>query len=168
MIGNASNPMLAQAEQGIQAKVPANLQSALAKVIHAGVTIMYSPKIAQQRNEQLATMKDPVGSVGPGAARLMYNLYQQSKKTIPIPLIIPAAMIISMEYLDLLAKAGKVQITPDVIAKSVQSVVQATLPLLGLTPQKMAQLQQMSAQKSGGAAPAPAAPGILGSAQGGM
>ncbi len=158
--------MLAQAEQAIQAKIPPAMQANFEKVVHAGLTILYSPKLAQQRNAQLANVTDPAQLAGQGAARMVSNLFQQSGKKIPIPLIIPAAMVLAFEFLDLAAKAGKAQITPDLIAKATQAVADAILPLFGATKDKVA---QMTAQKAGApAAPAPApAGGIIGNAQAG-
>lgn len=163
MLGQASNPMLEQAEQGIQAKLPPDQQAALEKVIHAGLTILYSPKLTQQRNERIAATTDPVKDTAEGSARMMSNLFQQSGKKMPLPVIIPAAMILGFEYLDLLAKAGKADITPDLIAKASKAIGDAVLPLFGATPDKV---QAAIAQsKQGGAAPAPApSAGIIGTA----
>lgn len=176
MLGQASNPMLAQAEEGIRAKVPQELQSSLEKIVHAGLTIMYSPNLTQQRNERIATSKDPAKEAGEGAARMISNLYQQSGKKLPIPLVVPAAMIFAFEWLDLIAKTGKTQITPDLIAQTTKSVADAILPLMGITKEKLASLTQQ-AQQGGAQLPAagPAAPmptqapqGIMNRTSGGM
>lgn len=170
MLGQTSNPMLEQAEQGIQSKVPSNLQEPLSRVVHAGLTIMYSPQLAQQRNDHMAVSKDPAQDAGQGAARLISNLYQQSNKTMPVEVIVPASMIFAFEYLDLVAKAGKVQITPDLIAQATQAVADAVLPLLGVTKDKLAGMIAQSqrggtpGQSSAPAAPTPSA-GIIGNAQ---
>ena len=170
-LGTASNPMLAQAEEGIAAKMPANLSDSFSKVIHAGLTIIYSPKLSDQRNARIAATHDPVKEAADGAARLVSNLYQQSGKKLPIPLVVPAAIIFGFEWLDLLAKAGKAQITPDLIAQTTQAVADAVLPLMGITKDKLAQL--MAKAQAGGAqtgvdpqTPAPPA-GIIAGAQGG-
>lgn len=175
MIGQASNPMLEQAEQGIQSKVPQELQAGFEKVIHAGLTIIYSPKLSQQLTARLAASTDPVREAGEGAARLISNLYQQSGKKLPVALVVPAAMVFAFEYLDLVAKAGKAEITPELIASATQAVADAVLPLMGITKDKLAQLIAQS--KQGGAqAPAAGAPtapvpapsaGIIGKAQAG-
>lgn len=171
MLGQASNPMLQQAEDGIKAKVPQNQQDALDKVVHAGLTILYSPKLAQQRNERIAATTDPVKDAGEGAARMMSNLFQQSGKKMPLPVIIPAGMILALEFLDLLAKAGKAQVTPDLIAKVSKAVADSLLPLFGATPDKVQQAmaQSKGAQPPAGqpVAPAPVPTGIIGRAQGG-
>lgn len=170
MLGQASNPMLAKAEDGIQSKVsPAN-QANLAKVIHAGLTIMYSPKLTEQRNQMIATSQDPAKDAGQGAARLVSNLYQQSGQKMPQQLIVPAAMIFAFEWLDLVSKAGKVQITPDLIAQTTQEAGNAVLPMFGVTPDKLNQMR--AAAQQGGTQPPSQAPaaapagGIISSAMG--
>lgn len=159
MLGQASNPMLEQAEQGIIDKVPANLKDGMDRVIHAGLTIMYSPKLTQARNERIANSTDPVKEAAEGSARLMLNLYEQSGKKLPVALVAPGAMVFAFEYLDLLAKAGKAQITPDLIAQVTQATGAAALKLMGIGQE---QIEQLQAQQ------APAKPtGIIASAQGG-
>ena len=162
MLGKASNPMLEQAEQVIQAKLPANMQPALQQVVNAGLTVMYSPQTAQARKQAIMNTKDPITESGEGAARLISNLFQQSNKTMPPGVIVPAATVFAFEYLDLMAKAGKVTITPDIIANSTQAVIAAVLPLMGVTPAK---LQAMIAQaKQQSSTPNPSS-GILSAAQ---
>lgn len=167
MLGKASNEMLSKAEQGIQSKLPANMQAALQKVVAAGLTIMYSPQLQQQRQAMIQKSGDPAQEAGQGAARLVSNLYQQSNKTMPPDVIVPAATIFALEFLDLLAKVGKVQITPDLIAQTTQNVADAVLPLIkgpgfeqGVTQDKLAQALAMAKQKQQGSS------GIINQAQG--
>ena len=168
MLGKSSHDMLAQAEQGIQAKVPQELQTALQKVLNAGATILYSPKLSAQLKQKIAATTDPVKDASEGAARMISNLYQQSNKTIPVALIVPAAMILAFEYLDLVAKAGKAQITPQMIAQTTTAVGDTVLPLFGVTKDKLAQMVAQAKSQGGTAQPAAPAPaGIIGSAQAG-
>lgn len=171
MLGKASNPMLEKAEQAIQAKLAPKLQEPFQRVIHAGLTIMYSPQLAQQRQQRIASGTNPAQDAAQGAARLVSNLFQQSGKTLPLPLIVPAVMMFAFEYLDLVCKAGKAQITPDLISSTTTAVGDAVMPLFRITPDKLHQIMQERGKNgvhpaAGGAAPAPAA-GILGSAQAG-
>ena len=160
MLGHPSNAMLKQAEQGIENKVPAQSKSAFTRVVTAGLTILYSPQMEQMRAQRMAQVQDPAKDAGQGAARMLSNLYEQSKKTMPVEVMVPAAMIFAFEFLDLLAQAGKAQITPDLIDKTTQAVGDAVLPMFGVTPDK---LQQMIAQAQ------PKKPsGIIAGAQGGM
>lgn len=155
MLGQASSPMLAKAEQGIQAKVPQKLQADLERAVHAGLMILYSPKLKADLQKKLAATTDPVTDAARGAAHMLSNLFQQSGKRIPPAVMVPAAGILAFEYLDLLAKAGKVQITPDIIDKTAIAVSDALLPAMGITPEKM---QQALAQAKQGGGPAGAVP----------
>lgn len=173
MLGQTSNPMLSQCEQGIQAKVPANMQTNFMKVVHAGLTIMYAPQTKDLLQKGIAASNDPAKEAAAGATRLISNLYQQSGKTLPIALVVPTAMIFAFEYLDLVAKAGKAQITPDMISTTTTAVSDALLPLLGVTKDKLASMAAAAKQQQpqgGASAPqAPAAPapgGIIAGQQG--
>lgn len=177
MLGHTSNAMLAKAEEGIQSQVPQNLQGALKKTVDAGLTVMYSDNLAKQRNERLANGGDPANDAGQGAGRLIGNLYQQSGQKMPPEVIVPAAMIFAFEYLDLVEQAGKVQVTGDIIAQATKAVANAVLPMFGVTPEKLQELQGLAGSKQGGAAAPQAAPGapaspapagIIGAAQAGQ
>ena len=166
MLGQTTNPMLAKAEEGIQAKVKPAMQANLSKVVHAGLTIMYSPQMADARNKHLSEVTDFVGEAGKGSARMIYNLYLQSKKKMPLDIVVPACMIFAFEYLDLIEKAGKIKVTPDVISQVTQGVSEAVLPMFGVTPEKMATLMQQTQQKQA-QGQTPAKPqGIIAGAQG--
>lgn len=143
MLGHPSNTMLKQAEQGIESKVPEQSKGAFSKVVTAGLTILYSSQMEQMRAQRMAQVQDPAKEAGEGAARMLSNLYEQSKKTMPVEVMVPAAMIFAFEFLDLLAQSGKAEITPDLIDKTTQSVGDAVLPLFGVTPDK---LQKMIAE----------------------
>jgi hypothetical protein len=164
MLGKTTNLMLEKAEEGIQAKVKPAMQANLSKVVHAGLTIMYSPQMADARNKHLNEVTDFAAEAGKGSSRMIYNLYLQSKKKMPLDIVVPACMIFAFEYLDLIEKAGKIKVTPDVIAKATQSVSDAVLPMFGITPDKMNKLVQQSQQKQGQTPPKPQ--GIISGAQG--
>jgi hypothetical protein len=161
MLGKASNALLEQAEQGVQSKIAPSQQAAFGRIVHAGLTIMYAPQLAQQRQQRMASVTDPVSDAAQGAARMMSNLYQQSGKKMPTDLIVPAALVLGYEWLDLLAHAGKAQITQQLIEQATQAIAQSVLNLMGLTPDKIAQLKAQAQ----GAQPAQA--GIIAQAQGG-
>jgi len=161
MIGQASNPLLAKVEQGVQAKVPPALQDGLSRVVHAGMSILYAPTLKAQLQQRIAQTKNPAQEAGQGAARMITELYAQSKKTMPGALIMPAAMIFALEYVDLLAKAGKAQVTPSLIDQLTQTVSDSVLQAMGITKDK---LQQIIAARQGGAAPGAVAPPAAASA----
>jgi len=147
MLGQASNPMLAQAEKGIESKVSPKLKPAFDKVVQAGLTIMYSPKLQTEMKKNLASTTDFADAAGKGASRLISNLYMQSNKAKQVQdVAVPACMIFAFEYLDLAEKSGKVQVTPELISKATQAVSDAVLPMFGMTQDKIQSLMQQRQQ----------------------
>ncbi len=175
-LGHTHDKMLAQAEQNIQAKVLPQYQQILAQVVNAGLSIMYSQQNAQQRSKHIQESKDPVMEAANGAARLCVVINDQSKKGGRPPTPHPehiypnAAMIFAFEYLDLLAQAGKAQITPDLISKTTAATADAILPVLGIKKDILNNMINAS-QKSQGKptipdqAPPATSGGILANAQ---
>jgi hypothetical protein len=164
MIGQASNQMLAKMEQEIQAKIPQNLKAGFERVIHAGMSILYSQNLNQQLKQRIAQTKDPITEAADGAARMVTVLYSQSKKTMPTELLMPAAMVFAIEYVDLLAKAGKAQITPQFIGELAQAVTESVMKAMGISKEKLKQVMaERTAQINQGAQPQQA--GIIGGAK---
>lgn len=158
MLGKSSSPLLAKAEAALVAKIPPALRGAFQKVLSAGMAILYAPDLQAKLKQKLATT-DPVQSASQGCVTLAGELWKQSKYSIPKPLMVPALLSFAFEYLDLAAKAGKVQITPDVIAQVTQLATQNYLKATGANVP--------GAQPQGAAAPAPVQPpagGIVGGA----
>jgi hypothetical protein len=159
MLGKTTNPLLQKTELGIQAKLKPQLQMPLQRTVTAGLEIMYGGdyKIMLQ---QLSKSPDYPHNVGEGAAKLVGILYHQSKNTMPMSIAVAAATIFMCEGLDFLEKAGKLKVTPDLLAETTQDMGASVLQLFGVTQDKM---QQMMAQKQG-ATPPPA--GIINAARG--
>lgn len=173
MLGKATNPLLQKTEQAILAKVKPELQSGMQRTVTAGLQVMYGSK-TNLMTQQLGKSPDYAHNVGEGAAKLLGILYQQSKKTMPLSIGVPAAMIFTCEGLDFLEKAGKLQVTPDLLSQATQEMGASVLQLFGVKPEQMQ--QAIAQQEAKGAAPTasptpatpsgPPAQGIVGAAQG--
>ncbi len=153
MLGQPSSPILAQAEQAIQAKIPQQLQNEFQSILKAGLTIMQAPQLAQTMKHRLMSDTNPIKTAGEGAARMMAEINKQGGNIFSNPqygpLAMPCALMFAYEYLDMSSKVGKIQITPQVLSHTVQSVGHAMLPLFGVTPDKMhSMIAQAHAQKS--------------------
>ena len=122
MLGTTHNKLLAKAEQAIQDKVPAAMQGALQKAVHAGLTIMYSPYGTKAISQLIAKHGDPESAVAEGAAKLVGEMYKQSKGTMSMKIGVPAATILMCEGLDFLEKSGKLTVTNDVIAEATKDL----------------------------------------------
>lgn len=161
MLGKTTNPLLQQTEQAILQKVKPELKLPLERTVTAGLQVMYGkPEVLIQ---QLAKSEDFAHNVGEGAAKLVGVLYGQSKKTMPVSIAFPAATIFMCEGLDFLEKAGKLKVTPELLAEATQDMAASVLQLFGITPDKM---REAMAQKGQQPPAAPPAQGIVGAAQG--
>lgn len=174
MLGKTTNPLLQKTEQAVLAKVQPNLQMALQRTVSAGLHIMYGSK-GNILAQQLSKTPDYAHNVGEGAAKLVGILFHQSKNTMPMNVAVPAATIFMCEGLDFLEKAGRVQVTPELLAETTQDMGASVLQLFGVTQDKMQQMiAQKAAQGSPGQAQAGASPmaaptpppGIINAAQG--
>ena len=148
-IGKASNPQLRQAEQALAAKIPPPLRPPFAKVIAAGLQILYSPQLRGQLVKKLQD-GNPVKDAADGAVRLTAELFKQSNGTLPKPLVVPAVMIFAFEYLDLAEQAGKLKVDTKVIAETARLASENVLRLAGLTDDTLRQVSRTAAgQKPG-------------------
>lgn len=148
-IGKASNPQLRQAEQALAAKIPPPLRPPFAKVIAAGLQILYSPKLRDQLARKLEA-GNPVKDAADGGVRLTAELFKQSNGTLPKPLVVPAVMIFAFEYLDLAEKAGKLKVDTKVITETARLASENVLKLAGLTDDKLRQASQAAAGQQPG------------------
>ena len=145
MLGKTTNPLLQQTEQAILQKIKPELKLPLERTVAAGLQVMYGkPELLIQ---QLSKSEDFAHNVGEGAAKLVGVLYGQSKKTMPVSIAVPAATIFMCEGLDFLEKAGKVKVTPELLAEATQDMGASVLQLFGITQDKMREaLAQKGAQ----------------------
>jgi hypothetical protein len=179
MLGKTTNPQLQAVEQAVQTKVPPELNSAFQRIVAAGEKVMYAPETRHLLQSQLSQKGAPADLAGQGVAKLMGLLFKESKGTMPMKAAIPAAQVLLCEALDFMEKAGLVQVGDDLIAEATKDMMAYLLQIFGF---KKAQIDQymhagMASQGStdgtmpasadaGGGAQAPAAGGIINSAQG--
>lgn len=159
-LGKTTIPLLQMAEQKLQQSVKPQFQQALQMVVHAGLTILYSPGLQATLQHHLKNLSNPAQEGGTGAARMMGELQKQAKGKIPTPVLMPAAIILLCEYFDLLSKVGKVQVTPDLLAQASQIAAQTMLNASGI---KQSDVQRMIAkQQSKAGQSSPPTGGIIG------
>lgn len=140
MLGKATNPLLQQTEQAIQQQVPANLQMPFQRSVAAGMTLLYSPALHQQMVQKLDTTPNPAENASLGAVNLTGTLLNQSKGQMPVSIAAPVAMILLCEILDFIAQAGKIQITPDIVAQAAHSVSEHMLAMLKISQNQLHQV----------------------------
>lgn len=142
MIGKPSSPLLAQLEQKIEASVKPQFRKALSLLVQAGLNYTYSKANQKALQQRIKSVTNPPQDAGRAGVEVAGVMHKQNNR-IPMAVMVPGAMLLACEYLDLLSKAGKAQITPQTIAALANTVSHVALQAMNITPQ---QLDQMVSQ----------------------
>jgi hypothetical protein len=161
MLGKTTNPLLQKTEQNIMGKLKPEYQMPFQRTVTAGLQLMYGSD-NKTMAQQLSKSPDYAHNVGEGAAKLVGILFHQSKNTMPVEIAVAAATVFMCEGLDFLEKAGKVKVTPDLLAETTQDMGASVLQLFGVSQDAMQQAVQGQTPTTPTAPPA----GIIGAAKG--
>ncbi|HEX7642972.1 MAG TPA: hypothetical protein VF472_12265 [Burkholderiaceae bacterium] len=140
MIGQTNNQLLLQTEQQIASKLKPQMRQAFAMASHAAAQLFYSPAVQQKIMAKLASTPDPIDNAALGAANLTGVLIKQSGGRMPIQIAVPVATVLLCEILDFLEKAGRVQVTPQALARATQLLGNYVLRMLGLKQNQVHQV----------------------------
>jgi len=133
------NPLLEQVIQAVSAKVAPDQKKAFDRIILAGMRLMYADETEAMLKKQIASAEPPIAA-GQGAAKLVGLMLAKSKGTAPMKAMMPGGVVLTCEALDFMEKAGKVQLTPDIVSEAVQEFGSAVLQVIGVTPEKLEQM----------------------------
>ncbi len=141
-------------QEGIN--VPPQLQDAYQRVVLAGMKVLFSKDTNSMVQEELAK-PGPMGQkLGQGIAGLMLLLFQQSNKTMPPQLLIPAGSYLLAQAADYAKKTGQPVTNMDV-AQGMEVMVDTLFSKFGVDPEKVMNAAG-GAQQQQPAAPAAAQP----------
>jgi hypothetical protein len=127
-------------------EIPSNFQEAFSRVVKAGMRVMFSEQTHDMMIEQLSQEGDLADNVGNAIAGLMLLLYQKSNKTMPGEVIIPSGVYLLAEGADFIEKVTGEKITPDVMAKAMQVMVDVLMKSFGADPNRVMSAAQKAAQ----------------------
>ena len=115
MVAPLDNQVLQAAEQKIESQLlPANRADYL-KIVVAGMKLALD-KGPDGILAKLRQSKDPVNDCAKGAVNLACLLFKQSRSTMPIQALVPAAMTLMLHALDFVDKTGIMKIgTPELV-----------------------------------------------------
>lgn len=137
--GNTQNPMLIAIEKNITDKVTKENKKTFDRTVLAAETLMFSPdthaNMELVRNPQ--SRNDPVTTISKGVSGLMWLLYVQSKRSIPMESLIYAGTIAICKALDFAERGLKIQITPEIIGATVQKTSERLFEKMGVTPEQL-------------------------------
>lgn len=134
------NELLAQAEAKIEASVPEDQQSAYARILIAGMKVLFSQQTHGDMVAKLKESEDPIADTGKGAVGLIVTLHKESKGTMPPKAMIPAGTVLMLNALDYLDSTGIVKIDKPEIDRATEIFLDALMPQMGLTPERTQKL----------------------------
>lgn len=133
-----------------------NQGAQLDKIVLAGRKVMFSKESHHLFLEQLDGPGTIGQKLGQGVAGLMALLWQESKRSLPPQLLIPAGMVLVAVAADFL-KRGGMDVSDQDVAGGIEALVTALLQAGGVDPDKMAAIGEKAGQgKAPTRAPAPA------------
>lgn len=174
-----THPILTKVAQSLIDKVPQQLREPLERAVQAGNKVMHSKETRRMFKNQMSQEMPAHELVGEGCAKIVVILWRDSGGKLPLRVLIPAGLIITMQGLEFMMDAGVLdEVTNQDIDEATKHYVSSFLQLMGVTPEMMqqileqgaAQMQQQGADPSAAAAPAQPqqSGGIIAGAAGGM
>jgi hypothetical protein len=174
--GGETDP-LKKIEAEITAKVqehaPQNF-AAFKKAVLAGDKIMFDPKTHQNMElvKNPATRSDPVNTIAKGVSGLMWLMYQQSRQTMDLQVMITAGIVLMTHAIDFAERGLGIQFDGKMIGDATQTLAYLIMKRLGISPEQLGEAIQKGAgeikQQQGGQQPQqPTGSGML-AQQGGV
>lgn len=120
-------------------KMPPELQEAYDKTVIAGMKVMFSKETHRIMLKELQR-QGPLGDrLGKGIAGLMLLLFNESNKTMPPAVIIPAGIELLMQAVDFLRKTGLEKVTNEDIGNGMEQMITIIAQKFGASPEKLQQ-----------------------------
>jgi hypothetical protein len=141
--------------------IPKEFQEAFARVVQAGMKVMFSEQTHSLMVEQLQAEGDIAQNIGKGVASLMGLLFEKSNGTMPQEVMIPAGIYLIAKGSEFIEQIAGQEVTPDVIAEATDVFVETLLGSAGVDPQKFRKSFEEGAAEAEGGQPK----GMLASAE---
>lgn len=138
-----------QAQDNLEKHVPPQFRSAVERLVLAGKKVMFGEQTHDMAMKEVQNAEDPATGAAMGVAALMSQLTGRAKGPVPQPAIVAAAMILLMEALQFLGEAGQVEVTPDLVSEATQELTGVLMQKLQMTPEKIAQAQEVMRRGGG-------------------
>lgn len=132
------NSLLQQALDSVQESVQD--REMFDRLVKAGTKVIYSKGTFQQLAKHLKGAKDPVSDVARGMVGVLSLMVHRARGTIPQAPLLQAGTALLLDALDFLEQAGMVKVDAETLGRATEEFVEAMLPMLGLSHEKMDQM----------------------------
>lgn len=132
------NSLLQQALDSVQESVQD--REMFDRLVKAGTKVIYSQGTFQALAKHLKGSEDPVSDVARGMVGVLNLMVHRARGTIPQPALLQAGTALLLDALDFLEQAGMVKVDAETLGRATEEFVEAMLPMLGLSHEKMDQM----------------------------
>ena len=151
----------------LRENVPPSMREAYAKVVNAGMKIMFDKSTHKFMQQQMAAEGPIDDKLAEGVGQLMSMLIQNSKGAFPQQLIIPAGIEMMMHAADYAAQTGQAEVTPELMASAIQKFVFALFDQAKVSPDMLlGGIDKIASLQQGGGQPPPEQTGGMMAQQG--
>lgn len=135
----SENPMLTKIETDITAKVPKDKLELFYRTIIAAETMLFNPKTHANmeliKNPESRTK--PVETISNGVAGLLNLLYVQSRRTLPMEVIVYGGIVVCCVVWDFAERGLNIPITPQVISQTTKLMCEKLFNKMGISPEQL-------------------------------
>lgn len=104
-------------------QLPPEMQDAYARVVAAGMKVLFSKQTHDAMLQQLSAPGDTATKLGQGIAKVIVFLFNESNGTMPQDVIVPAAMILLLKAADFVNQSGKGQVSDEEIGRAMEVLI---------------------------------------------
>lgn len=138
--------------EGVETQLPKQFHEAFARVVQAGMKVMFSKETHEDISELLSQNDADLGEMlGTQIASLMILLFKKSNKTMPNEVVIPAGTYLLAQGADFLEKVTGEEMPPEMIAQAMQVMIESLMSAAGVEPQKFYSVTDQALAKYQGA-----------------
>lgn len=146
------NPRPEAISEQISQSMPKEFQEAFARVVKAGMKVIFSEETHEDVIQLLSKSEGDVGEMlGGQIANLMAMLYQKSNNTIPGEVIVPAGTYLLAQAAEFLETVTEEEMAPEIIAQAMQTMIDSLMRGFGVDPQKFSQISEQALSQYQGA-----------------
>lgn len=121
----------------LSGKIPEQFQEAFARVVKAGMTVMFDENMHKFMIQELEKEGDIGENAGKAVAGLMMLLFKKSNGTMPQQVIIPAGIYLLMEGADFIEQVTGEQFSPADIGNAVEVFIMEMATAVGVDPERL-------------------------------
>lgn len=129
--------------------IPKQFEEAFAKVVKAGMKVMYSEETHELMLDELEKEGELSQRIGEAISDLMALLYEKSNQAMPTEIIIPVGIYLLAKGTDFLEKVTGETVTPDILSNATDSMIQSMMQRFGIDPNQFSSTMQQAAAQAG-------------------